>query len=75
MEQLWAEIEAFSVTTTILRHAEHAAIDHGLRAYDSLHLATAGSFAAVGRVAFACWDRELREAAHEHGFALVPSQI
>lgn len=75
LEQLWAEIEAFSVTTTILRYAEHAAIDHGLRAYDSFHLATALRFAEVEDVTFACWDRELRDAAGDHGFALVPAQI
>jgi hypothetical protein len=46
-----------------------------LRAYDSLHLATIVSFADVEQVVVACWDRELRKAAREYGFALVPEQL
>ena len=75
LETLWARIDLHSVTAEVLHHAELAAIDHALRAYDSLHLATALRFTEIDKVAFACWDRELREAAREHGFALVPAQI
>jgi len=63
------------VTAEVLRQAEHVASDHALRAYDSLHLATALRFAEVEDTSFACWDRELRDAAHEQGFTLIPAEI
>ncbi len=75
LEKVWPKLDVHSVTAEVLRQAEHAASDHALRAYDSLHLATALRFAEIEDTSFTCWDRELREAAREHGFALVPLQI
>lgn len=75
LEKVWPKIDVHAVTAEVLRQAEHAAGDHALRAYDSLHLATALRFSEIENTSFACWDRELREAARKHGFALVPVQV
>ncbi len=75
LDLYWAEIGVHSVADDMIQAASRVALDHRLRAYDSLHLATVRSFSAVEHVSFACWDRELRDAAREHGFALVPAQI
>jgi uncharacterized protein len=75
LEGHWNRIEVHSVTDEVLQGAVRAAIDHALRAYDSLHLATALEFADIEKVTFACWDHELRDAARKHGFDLIPSQI
>jgi hypothetical protein len=32
-------------------------------------------FAAGEELDFACWDKELRDAAYKHGFALIPQQL
>jgi hypothetical protein len=45
-----------------------------LRADDAVHLAGALAFAEGEEIAFACWDRELSDAARKHGFALIPEQ-
>jgi len=75
LERLWRGIDVHAVTAEVIQGAAQAAINHGLRAYDSLHLATALALAAVERVTFVCWDRDLREAAQNHGFALVPERL
>jgi len=75
LDAYWREFFVLSVTDEAIRDASRAAIKHGLRAYDSLHLATALDFAKAGNVTFACWDRELRAAVGECGFALIPERI
>lgn len=75
LDELWSELDLSSVTDDLVESASQAANHHALRAYDSVHLATALTFAEVEDVTFACWDRELRDAAGDHGFALVPVQI
>jgi uncharacterized protein len=72
LEQIWRGIDVHSVTADVIQAATRAAIDHGLRAYGSLHLATALALAEIERITFACWDRELRDAAREHGIPLLP---
>jgi predicted nucleic acid-binding protein len=75
LDELWDELDVSSVTNRLIEAASQAANHYALRAYDSLHLATALSVAEVERIAFACWDRELREAARARGLPLIPSQI
>jgi uncharacterized protein len=75
LDVYWAELRIHSVNDNVIQAASAAALDHRLRAYDSLHLATARAFAEVESGAFACWDRELRAAARECGFTLVPEQL
>lgn len=76
LESLWRGLYVHAVNDELLARAAENARDHSLRAYDAVHLATALSFAAGGEtLEFACWDKELREAAKKHGFALVPEQL
>lgn len=75
LEQIWRGIDIHAVTADIIQAAAEATIDHGLRAYDGLHLATALALAEVGHITFACWDRELRDAARERGIPLLPEEL
>jgi uncharacterized protein len=72
LETLWRGIYVHSVSDALLSQAAASARAHSLRAYDSVHLAGALSFAAGEALDFACWDKELREAAAQHGFSLIP---
>jgi uncharacterized protein len=72
LENLWRGIYVHVVSDGLVAQAAQTALAHSLRAYDAVHLAGALAFAEVERLEFACWDRELREAAKKYGFALVP---
>jgi predicted nucleic acid-binding protein len=73
LANLWRGLYVHVVSDALLTQAAEIARTHSLRAYDAVHLAGALSFAAGEELEFACWDKELRDAAHKHGFALVPS--
>lgn len=75
LESLWGGTYVHAVNDALLTQAAEAARTHSLRAYDAVHLAGALSFAAGEVLKFACWDKELRDAAHKHGFALIPQQL
>lgn len=75
LESLWRGLYVHAVSEALLAQAAASARSHSLRAYDAVHLAGALSFAAGEELEFACWDKELRDAAHKHGFALVPIQL
>lgn len=75
LESLWRGLYVHAVNDELLARAAESARDHSVRAYDAVHLASALSFAAGETLEFACWDRELREAAQAHGFALLPQQL
>jgi len=72
LENLWRGIYIHSVSDALLARAAESALAHSLRAYDAVHLAGALSFAEGEGLEFACWDKELRDAAHKHGFPLIP---
>lgn len=72
---LWRGIFIHAVSDALLAQAAESARTHSLRAYDAVHLAGALSFAAGEELEVACWDKELRAAAHKHGFALIPQQL
>jgi len=72
LENLWRGIVSHAVNDVLLAQAAESARTHSLRAYDAVHLAGALSFAGGEELEVACWDKELREAAHTHGFALIP---
>jgi predicted nucleic acid-binding protein len=59
----------------LINLAAQIAREDALRAYDAVHLATAVSFAQDETLAFACWDRELREVAARRGLDLVPESL
>lgn len=75
LENLWRGIYVHAVGDNLLTQAAESARVHSLRAYDAVHLAGALSFAAGEELGFACWDKELREAAVKHSFALIPLQL
>ena len=75
LENLWRGIFSHAVTDALLANAAENARTHALRAYDAVHLAGALSFASGEELDFACWDRELQEAARKHGFALIPERL
>lgn len=75
LEKLWRGLHVHAVSEALLAQAAESARARSLRAYDAVHLAGALSFAAGERLEFACWDRELRDAAVSHRFALVPQQL
>jgi predicted nucleic acid-binding protein len=72
LENLWQGVFVHDMNERLLTRAVKSARDHSLRAYDAAHLAGALFFAAGEEIEFACWDKELRDAAKEHGFPLVP---
>jgi uncharacterized protein len=75
LESLWRGIDSHAVSDALLAKAAESARTHALRAYDSVHLAGALSFAAGEELEFACWDKELRDAAKRHGFSLIPQRL
>lgn len=75
LENLWRTIHVHAVSDSLLAQAAKSARAHSLRAYDAVHLRGALSFAVGEEVEFACWDKELRAAAREHGFALIPKHV
>jgi uncharacterized protein len=75
LERVWGSLYAQAVTDSLIQAASSAAREHGLRAYDALHLASVSIFQEVRELTLACWDRELREAAHACGLALIPERL
>ncbi len=75
LEKLWRGFYIHAVSETLLAQASEAARIHSLRAYNAVHLAGAASFAAGEELDFACWDKELREAARKQSFVLIPQQL
>jgi uncharacterized protein len=75
LEGVWSSVYSHAVNDALLAKAAESARAHSLRAYDAVHLSGALSFAAGEELDFACWDQELREAARQHGFALIPERL
>jgi predicted nucleic acid-binding protein len=75
LESIWRGIFSHAVSGALLAKAAESAGAHSLRAYDAVHLSGALSFATGEKLDFACWDKELREAARKHGFKLVPDHL
>jgi predicted nucleic acid-binding protein len=75
LESLWRGIDSHAVNDALLAKAAESARTHSLRAYDAVHFAGALSFAAGEELEFACWDKELHDAAKKQGFTLVPQRL
>lgn len=75
LENIWRGIFSHAVNDAILTIASEIVRTHSLRAYDAVHLGGALSFAMGEKLDFACWDKELRKAAQDHGSALVPQKL
>lgn len=72
-ERDWSTLHRLPVTETTVRRAGDLAEQHGLRAYDSIHLAAAEALHAAlsTTVTFACFDHQLTEAAQLLGMELL----
>jgi len=75
LENLWRGLYVHAMSDVLLAQAAESARAHALRAYDAVHLASALAFAVGENLQFACWDKELREAADRHSFALIPHRL
>jgi predicted nucleic acid-binding protein len=75
LENIWRGVFSHAVNDALLAKAAESARTHSLRAYDAVHLAGALSFATNEELDFACWDKELREAAQKQTFALIPEHL
>lgn len=75
LESIWRGLFSHAVNDALLARAAESARTHSLRAYDAVHLGGAPSFATGEPLDFACWDKELREAARNHGLALIPAKL
>ena len=73
IEQLWQGVSEIPMERPLLRHAGDLADRMSLRGYDAVHLAAVLQCGAPGEVALACWDTELRRAARDLGYSLIPS--
>jgi predicted nucleic acid-binding protein len=75
LDRQWDGWEIVEVTETLIRRAADLAGIHGLRGYDSVHLAAAEAtqqwFAPAAEFRFAVFDSALKEAAQVHGLALL----
>jgi len=71
----WPAYTRLPVSTGIIERAASMAWRHGLRAYDSVHLASALTWKdMVGdEVTFACYDQNLLKAAQQEGLQIWPT--
>jgi predicted nucleic acid-binding protein len=69
----WARYVRLEVSDGLIREAAALADRHHLRAYDAIHLASAGAARRQlgGEMAFACWDDGLTAAAAREGFQIA----
>jgi predicted nucleic acid-binding protein len=72
LERQWTRILEITLDEPLLRDAGDLAERMGLRAYDAVHLAGLRESGMPGEVNFACWDANLRRAAEQLGYSLVP---
>jgi len=74
-ERRWASIEVLAVTEPLVRRAGDLAERHGLRGYDSVHLAAVLALRELvgsgAEVRFGVFDSKLRDAALVHGLSLL----
>ena len=73
LEQLWARLSEIPVDHLLLRRAGELAERMALRGYDAVHLAAMIEAGTPDAVGLACWDVDLRRAASELGYTLVPA--
>lgn len=74
-ERHWASLDVLGVTDPLVRRAGDLAERHGLRGYDSVHLAAVLALKELvgsgAEVRFGVFDTNLREAALVHGLSLL----
>ncbi len=72
----WPAYLRLPLSAQVIERAAHLAWKHGLRAYDSVHLACALICQEVtdAEMIFACFDQRLRQAAAAEGLRVWPEQ-
>lgn len=77
LDAAWPRVAVVELSEPVARSAVRISREQGLRASDSIHLASALAFAAdePRSVTFACFDRRLWEAAGTLGFERVPARM
>ncbi len=73
LAQLWAGLGVIEVSPDIIERATLLSDEHGLRAYDAVHLASALAVSDAEPPSALCWDRELRAAAEREGLPVGPA--
>jgi predicted nucleic acid-binding protein len=71
-EDLWEELLEITLDSAVLADAVRLVVDRALHALDAIHLASALAVKGDGPIAFICFDRRLREAAHAEGLIVLP---
>jgi len=72
LENYWENLEVILPNMACIKQAGHLAEAHGLRGYDSVHLAAAELiFDQNTAFAFACFDRHLNQAASALGMQIL----
>jgi predicted nucleic acid-binding protein len=72
IESVWGEVSEVQVDGSLLRRAGRLVREHQLRAYDAVHLAALLESGTSDEVQFGCWDSDLRRAAADLGYSLIP---
>lgn len=75
LPRLWAAIAEIPVDQRLITAAGNDAETYALRSYDAVHLAALQTAGPPGTIAFACWDRDLRQAAGQLGYELLPRTL
>jgi predicted nucleic acid-binding protein len=70
-EEGWERYVRVDVADPLVREAARLAVEHLLRAYDAIHLASALAVRVGGGTMFASWDDDLDSAAAGEGFPLI----
>lgn len=70
----WPAYTRLPISTAVVQRAASLAWHHGLRAYDSVHLASALAWKELTgeQVIFACFDKNLLNAAQQEGMQVWP---
>jgi len=70
----WPHYVRLEASESLVRDAARIAEVHGLRAYDTIHLASALVLKRrlIAPVVFGCWDTELKSAAPKVGLQIFP---
>jgi predicted nucleic acid-binding protein len=72
LRQLWRTVTEVPIDGDLIAKAGNDAETYALRSYDAVHLAALQVAGPSGTITFACWDRDLREAAGSIGYDLLP---
>lgn len=73
LERVWDQVLEIPLDRPLLHQAGDLAEEMALRGYDAVHLAALVRVGGADEVALACWDNDLRRAARQLGYSLVPA--